>query len=743
MALVQKSFSDIITFSRSSNATRVGPTGVVEYAPHNLQIRSEEFDNAAWFKNNISVTANSTAAPNGTVTADSLIENTANGFHSTYSNSSIGSVTGTYTFSFYAKPAGRSWVWAGLGTSSRVYFDLANGVLGTVSSGLTATITNVGNGWYRCSVTQTVSATSVVGEVIMVTGNNTGTYIGDGTSGILLWGAQLSVGPYALDYTPTTSAAVYGPRFDYDGSGVTIVEPVSTNLVLYSQEFENAYWTKGNASITANASVAPDGTTTADKLVENSSNAFHYVGKVSLSVSAQAYTTSFYAKAAERTRCFIDFNDGVTGATAYFDLSNGTSSNVSALLTVSISSVGNGWYRITASRVYASATGGAQFTISPAIVAGTAVYTGDGTSGIFIWGAQLEVGSTATAYMVSGATNGFRAVPVVSGSATPKGLLVEEQRTNTCTYSEDITAVAWKVDSATRTSNAATSPDGTVNADSVTYTASTGKLIRENAYQISVSGSTTYTISVWLRVTSGTFKLKLSRTNGATWATATLSPELTVTTTWQRFTLTYTSDAGDTLTDIVLGSEDKTPYTLPATGTVLVWGFQHEAGSFATSYIPTLASTVTRSADVASVNTLSPWFNASAGTLYAESVSYNNLPYAFSITNTGSADIIGLGSSGANFSRLYIETGGVTQANVSVAYTGSTAKEAAAYAANDAIDCVNGTLSSQDTSVSLPTLNKVDIGYFPPAGTRHNGWIRRLAYFPRRLSSAELQALTA
>jgi hypothetical protein len=165
--------------------------------------------------------------------------------------------------------------------------------------------------------------------------------------------------------------------------------------------------------------------------------------------------------------------------------------------------------------------------------------------------------------------------------------------------------------------------------------------------------------------------------------------------------------------------------------------------SFATSYIKTEAATVTRSADVASVNTLSPWFNATEGTLYAESVSYNNLPVPASLANSASLDTIALGAVGNNIGRLYIYTSGVEQANLSAAFSGSTLKEAAAYKTNDAQYCANGTLSSQDTSVTLPTLNKMDIGYFTITGAYYqNGWIRRIAYYSARLTNAQLQALT-
>ena len=666
---------------------------------------------------------------------------------------------------------------SGLSTESAI-FNLGDGSVAYVNTG-SASITAVGNGWYRCSYYSTAATQSFFilnfgsSQAQATPGNS---YVGSGEY-LYLWGAQLAVGPYALDYVPTTSAAVYGPRFDYDGSGVTIVEPVSTNQFLYSEQFDNAWWTKGNASITANATAAPDGTVTADKLIENSSNAFHYVGRISLSVSAQAYTASFYVKAAERTRCFLDFNDGITGATAYFDLSNGTSSNVSALLTVSINSVGNGWYRITASRVYASATGGAQFTISPTIAAGTAIYTGDGTSGIFIWGAQVEVGSTATAYMVSGATNGFRAVPVVSGSATARGLLVEEQRTNLVTYSEDFSNAAWAKARSSIIANATTSPDGTVNADQSTIDNTTG--FHDAALvQVSVTSGTVYTISLFAKknvgiesfyfytdATSTASIAKFNLNNGAYIGNASGNGYVAFSSYssqsfgsgWYRFTATFTASATASNRYVVFGmstNTNDTVTTLAGNGTdnFYLWGAQLEAGSFATSYIPTLASTVTRSADVASVNTLSPWFNASAGTVYAEFDIIGKTP-TFGMASqiddgTLNNRIVNIGqeaSGGDVRTGSFIAQSGASEMNeypVTSMTVGAVYKSALAFATNNCAITVNGA-SIVDSSVTLPTgLTTTRLGSRISDGYL-NGHLRRFAFYPRRLTASELTALTA
>lgn len=756
MALIQKAFSDIITFSRSSNATRVGPTGVLEYAPHNLVLQSQTIDNASWTKTNASVTANAAAAPNGTITADLLYPSTSGTYRAIVQGPS-GVSGAVYTASFYVKASGFRWVVVGTvaGANVGAYFDLQNGLVGIVAAGVTASITSVGNGWYRCSATSTSASATIYSVLTVVDADGSITATASGTNGVYVWGAQLSVGPYALDYTPTTSAAVYGPRFDYDGSGVTIVEPVSTNLVTYSEQFDNAAWTMSNASVTSNAAVSPDGQTTADKLVEDTSLNGHLVYQ-SFTSTAQAYTWSCYIKAAERTQCFIRAQDASL-LYAYFDLSAGTVVSAEAGLTASIQNVGNGWYRCIVTRTVAAGT---SFFVVGTAVGGSVSYTGNGTSGIYLWGAQLEVGSTATAYMVSGATNGFRAVPVVSGSATPKGLLIEESRTNLLTYSEDFSNAAWTKSNTTVTANATASPDGTVSADLLTATSGV-----EDVYVIlsKAASAITYTLSVFVKnnvnantvvlylsdnstgQATGTFNLSAvtATTTSGTWSGVSASIS-SVGSGWFRCTLTATSPAtSGLLPGFNWGSSGSAAY---------FWGAQLEAGSFATSYIPTLASSVTRSADVASVNTLSPWYNASAGTVYAELERYaliNSSDFAnawalsdgttserFQVYNTGAGQVIDAVVSDGGVAQAVLSAPGSITANTTI-------KTAFSYAVNDFALVRNAGTVQTDTSGTLPTVDRLRIGADAAGALPWSGYIRRIAYYPRRLTNAELQALTA
>jgi hypothetical protein len=188
--------------------------------------------------------------------------------------------------------------------------------------------------------------------------------------------------------------------------GIYGIEPVGgrRNLLLRTEEFDNAVWAKANTTVTANSAVAPDGTTTSDKVVAtNTASATRAVYQNFTAPSTATYTISFYAKAAEYSLFAVqEIGGGRFGAS--FNLTAQTTASLggSGFVSSSITSVGNGWFRCTVVWNGVASTGYAVTAIGyPAgasvSAAGTS-YAGDGTSGILIWGAQLETGSTATAY---------------------------------------------------------------------------------------------------------------------------------------------------------------------------------------------------------------------------------------------------------------------------------------------------------------------------------------------------------
>ena len=428
-----------ITFSRASTATYYDGKATAK-AEENLLPTSQEFVlNAGWASARVTTSQNTTTAPDGTTTADSLIEdNTASNTHTIFWGPTTMLVIGRpYVVSVFAKKNTRDQIFIRRVGSPNFgadgcLFDLTAGTVSNVGTGATGSIVSVGNDWYRCIVTciNAEAQANPAHFALAVAGNTS--YTGNGTSGLFLWGAQLEQRSAATAYTPTTTQPItnYIPQLLTAASGVArfdhnpttfeslglLIEEQRTNLLLQSEEFDNAAWAKSNVTVTANATVAPDGTTTADKLVENTATAFHYVlPAASVSVtSGTLITTSVYAKAAERTGLGLFPYSSAAGAR--FNLTNGTIISQEAGVTASIINAGNGWYRCSAS--ITAPAGSAAPWILPLGPSNATNYTGNGYSGLFIWGAQVEAGAFATSYIPTVASQVTRAADVAVMTGT-------------------------------------------------------------------------------------------------------------------------------------------------------------------------------------------------------------------------------------------------------------------------------------------------------------------------------------
>jgi hypothetical protein len=432
--LTQTTFSSLITFSRASNATRFSPTGQLEYAPHNLLLQSEAFATSPWGASAASITANTNTAPNGTTTADTLTGDGTSNTH--WVGQALVFVSGvTYTVSVFAKAGTNNFIslrnFNAIG-GQYANFDLSTGVVGSVGtttgSNPTSTITSFGSGWYRCAMTftTTAAATTTTAVYLIDSSSAVPTNVNTLSTTVLLWGAQLAVGPNALDYTPTTTAVVYGPRFDYNPSTLVaqglLIEEQRTNLWVQSEDFSNASWIKVRSSITADAAVSPSGKTTADKFIADTNNNFHFARQDVAVTSGTTYTQTIFAKAAEYSQIQLAFDadsSAFAGGSAIFTLTGSGSLSASGTLSSSsITLVGNGWYRCQISAP-ATATATGIFRIYAAN-GGAALFAGDGTSGIFIWGAQLEAGAFATSYIPTTTAATTRSADIASiGTLSP------------------------------------------------------------------------------------------------------------------------------------------------------------------------------------------------------------------------------------------------------------------------------------------------------------------------------------
>ena len=183
------------------------------------------------------------------------------------------------------------------------------------------------------------------------------------------------------------------------------------NYFKYSQDFtQTVQWTPTNGTITANAAIAPDGTLTGASFLETVTNGVHYIDINGVSspitgVVGQTYTRSVYLKFNGRQYVALNFYDNATLLT-FVDLINGTIVSTPGGVTSSIFNAGNGWYRISLTKTVTATT--LYFGIETISVYPTDVFVGDITKGYFIWGSQVERGSIASAYTLTGAANKVR-----------------------------------------------------------------------------------------------------------------------------------------------------------------------------------------------------------------------------------------------------------------------------------------------------------------------------------------------
>ena len=504
-----------------------------------------------------------------------------------------------------------------------------------------------------------------------------------------------------------------------------LIERVRTNEILQSNSFSDAAWVKLGA-----------GTGTAPVLTAN-------------------YTTDpFGGNNAWRLQC--DLNGGTTSGDRswIYQAFAGSPSNGTLSIYVKLNSAGSvnllfsdgvgdtqtvtstTWVRLN---IPSSATG--EFRL------GLIGYNGTDTCDLSIAFAQVETGDIATDTITTLGT-AVSVGPVANlprldylGSSCPR-LILEPQRTNLLPMSEQITnSTFWNSAGGdlTATANVAVSPDGYTNADSITLANSSNRYYVSEP--ISLTAGTVYTYTVYMKSASGNLNIFMSGVNGLT------GQMKTVTTEWQRFTLTFTMHAN--------GAEyfgfDQRASGASTSGTVYFWGAQVEAGAYATSYIPTLGAAVTRGTDDAYKTGISSLIGQTAGTIYLEAdiQKYNESGFYAAISAglvLGTAIYLYQPSSGDL--QVLIRNSGNPDASITINSANWTAgfnKVAIAYTATTAEVFINGVSKGTTSFVSAPACSQFTIGSRPDVlGTLvGTGTYNQALLFPTRLSNDSLAALTS
>ena len=398
-------------FDRGSNAaaTRIGSDGLLKKYQENLLLQSNNFG-TTWGTDSSTITSGQSGY-DGSSDAWLLSRTGANGRFG-----QVISLNGLYTFSLYVKAGTKSFVKFGSSSGNvEAYFNLSNGSI--TSSGsliIEAKTTDVGNGWYRCQMTFSATLSYLNIWIADSNGNTTGT-----TGSILIQSAQVESSLVATEYLNSTSVTAKAgvlidlPRINYDANGENgslLLEPSRQQLVPFSEYAGTNNWGNPQRLTTiANQTTSPEGLVNATKVNETAVSGSHMFDYNFSATSGVAYTFSYFAKAAERTQCYLfGYTDGgvFSGQRAIFDLSNGTITSNVGNGVADIKPYSNGWYRVSLTLTSTATSTAGYWGIGLALNSATS-YLGVASSGINMYGLQLESSATyPSSYIPNHGTSG-------------------------------------------------------------------------------------------------------------------------------------------------------------------------------------------------------------------------------------------------------------------------------------------------------------------------------------------------
>jgi hypothetical protein len=566
-------------------------------------------------------------------------------------------------------------------------------------------------------------------------------------------------------------AATDVPRFDHDpttGESLgLLIEESRTNIQLNSAA---PYSSGGSQIVWTTGLTAPDGTSTAVKLAATAVDTFHNVTNTIFpsSFPSGTYTYSMYAKSDGLNRFTIK---GANLTDVTFDLSTGT---VVGGAGGTITPAGNGWYRCSITESTTNNFYQYNVTLNADNETGYAPFLGDGTSGIIVWGWQMEAGSFPTSYIPTTPTFTSRAseatyydqngivstastdvardnayFPDENGNFISAGLLLEDTATNFITNSEEMNLSFTQQAQSVWTTSApsVTAPDG--SSTGIALTCNNGAVTRSNASFTYTFSADQYTFSVWIKekdplvgnkihlrygdvsdphVVASTYTLSGIGSVGGDYEDADFASIQKFPNDWYRCSMTFTAIAGSE----TIGIWFVPPLDAAQTGaSIYAWGAQLEEGSYATSYIPTSGTIATRAADISSSSTstrgadvaqitgagFSSFYNQSEGTVFTEysvaSTNADHLIYGF----TGSTDserIFHYFRATSTQLRFDIQLSGIFESAITIADTDpSVYKTSFAYKPQDSKATFNGLTPVEDTvrPGNVPTnINQLLIG---------------------------------
>ena len=567
------------------------------------------------------------------------------------------------------------------------------------------------------------------------------------------------------DFTFSRGSNLAATRVNADG----LIEKGRENVLLQSNSFSTSPWEPYRLNLTSGQS-GYDGNndawllTATDTFSARVQQAESLTGVQVLSVYAKAGTANF----------IVSEKAGTNGFYVWFDLSNGTIGNSSGNIDATIEDVGGGWYRCSVSG-NPSASSKSQFYVAETN-GSTTISVG---ASIYIQNAQLEKGLVSTPYIETGATTATAGVlentPRIDYSSGAGALLLEPQRANLVPHSEYFASSDYTKVNIQATSNQSVSPEGLLNASLLANTDSVGAIDYYDTFT-AVNGGT-YTLSCFAKsngFTKAVLRFYSAQSGGAAVDVPAVTYDLNsgeVITEyglvinsdiedygngWYRLILTANSVSTSGYFSILPLSDSATwnasynyPSNLGSLSDIQIFGYQVEAGSYPTSYIPNHGESggVTRAADSCSVTGVSDVIGQTEGTIYLDI----QTPDAIQSNTTFS---IGGGTS-SEYAQLEVRTdlsinwryrqGGTDyiNANVGSYSAGDRLKLAFGYKNGDSILYLNGSSIATDTgSIASNSWDEVKYSNFADTG-KLEASVYETILFTERLTNAELAALTA
>ena len=407
------------TVARGSNlaATRIGEDGYIKKGYENLLLQSNSFDTSPWVASSVILTSGQLGY-DGSNNAW-LVTKNGSGFRNVYQNSNQ---LGVATLTVYAKEGTTNWMRLTHGGNT-AYFDLSgSGAVGATSNGIDQTITSVGNGWFRCTLT---ANRTVAGQVPIYPYTAEGDTSGL-TDSIYIQDAQLNQGLVAYPYLETTTATVYSgllentPRLDWsNGVPAVLVEEQRTNLITQSEYFNYSGYTTFASTFTDNATTSPEGLQNAAEMIGDGTTGSTFFRENLAVPSTGQYTYSLFAKYkanSDATNIYLNFADYSSGnGSCFFDIENGVKGTESGV-TGGIEEYGNGWYRCYITTNFtdgADLSGRVQFYLADS--SESLFFTPNNANAeAYFYGIQVEEGSYPTSYIPTYGTTQTRSNEVIS-----------------------------------------------------------------------------------------------------------------------------------------------------------------------------------------------------------------------------------------------------------------------------------------------------------------------------------------